>query len=171
MCFSSEILFLLSKNNQLAWEFLKNGRGWVGTRPTRYNPRKPKAKSQSFYLTSVKGLKLERASWVAESTGGKSYVWEEILSSICDHAGKAFMWREPLPRPPNIKLTHVSGRRPESSNFGGSGDTQFSVFCLTGLSRIVIGWQITPPIHKDSGVARAIHYGLKAVAAWIKSQW
>lgn len=43
-----------------------------GEKSNRSTPQNPKAKSQSFSLTSAKGLKPERLSWVAESTGGRS---------------------------------------------------------------------------------------------------
>lgn len=120
-----------------------------GEKPNRSTPEYPKAKSQSFHLPSAKGLKP---------------VSVEVLNPQVDclhveRGTELHLWpcwdglyvREPPPRPPNIKLTHVSGTRPESANFGGSIETQFSVFCLTGLSRIVIRWQITPPITRIQG--------------------
>lgn len=98
MCFSNEIKFLLSKKSQLAQKSLrKNSAGIVKQIPYH---KTPKQNPNLSALTSVKGLKPERLSWVAESTGGRSKGWKEILSSIWDHAEKAFMFkRTPISSP------------------------------------------------------------------------
>lgn len=137
---------------------------------TDNTPQTLKQKSQSFSLTSANGLKPVSVKWLNPQVEGLQ-CGERYSAPFVTMLGKPLRVGEPPTRPPNIKLTHVSGTQPESSNFGGSIERQFSVFCLTGLSRIVVRWQITPPIHKDAGVALAIHYGLKAVPAWIESQW
>lgn len=116
VCLSNEIQCLLSKKSQSAQKFLRRNREEKSQQITLHKTLKQK--SPSFSLTSSKGLKPVSVELLNPQVEGLKCA-KRYSAPFVTMLGKPLCVREPPPRPPNIKLTHVSGTRPESSNFGG----------------------------------------------------